>query len=68
MEEESRMVKAVSVKKQGNWLNWEGARQQKCTYFTDWMSHSVPSITFHIKRQINWDGDISNDSRPVKET
>ena len=29
MEEEARMVKAVGMKKQGSWLNWEGVRKVK---------------------------------------
>ena len=29
MEEEARMVKAVGMKKQGSWLNWEGMRKVK---------------------------------------
>ncbi|CAC5407387.1 unnamed protein product [Mytilus coruscus] len=36
MEEESRMVKAVSMKKQGSWLNWEGARQLKLSWNEIW--------------------------------
>ncbi|VDI54010.1 Hypothetical predicted protein [Mytilus galloprovincialis] len=36
MEEESRMVKAVSMKKQRSWLNWEGARQQKLGWNEIW--------------------------------
>ena len=36
MEEESRMVKAASMKKQGSWLNWEGARQQKLGWNEIW--------------------------------
>ncbi|CAC5372773.1 mrp [Mytilus coruscus] len=34
--EVSRMVKAVSMKKQGSWLNWEGTRQLKLGWNEIW--------------------------------
>ncbi|XP_062613999.1 uncharacterized protein LOC134275735 [Saccostrea cucullata] len=36
MEEDSRMVKAVGMKKQGSWVNWENARQGKLGWNDIW--------------------------------
>nr|XP_022314167.1 uncharacterized protein LOC111118822 [Crassostrea virginica] len=36
MEEEARMVKAVGMKKQGRWLNWEGVRPVKLGWNDIW--------------------------------
>ncbi|XP_069118928.1 uncharacterized protein [Argopecten irradians] len=36
MEEQSRMVRATGMKKQGNWLNWEGARLKKLSWNDIW--------------------------------
>lgn len=36
MEEDSRMVKAVGMKKQGSWMNWEAVRQRKVTWNDIW--------------------------------
>ncbi|XP_062585203.1 uncharacterized protein LOC134246874 [Saccostrea cucullata] len=36
MEEDSRMVKAVGMKKQGSWVNWENARQVKLGWNNIW--------------------------------
>ncbi|XP_076109046.1 uncharacterized protein LOC143077044 [Mytilus galloprovincialis] len=36
MEEESRNVKAVGMKQQGSWLNWQGARSRALTWSEIW--------------------------------
>ena len=36
MEEEARMVKAVGMKKEGSWLNWEGVRPVKLGWNDIW--------------------------------
>uniref|UniRef100_A0A8W8MAC2 Uncharacterized protein n=1 Tax=Magallana gigas TaxID=29159 RepID=A0A8W8MAC2_MAGGI len=36
MEGDSRIVKAVGMKKQGSWVNWEAARQRKVTWSDIW--------------------------------
>lgn len=36
MEEDSKMVKAVGMKKQGSLVNWEAVRQRKVTWNDIW--------------------------------
>ncbi|XP_052218246.1 uncharacterized protein LOC127835860 [Dreissena polymorpha] len=40
MEEESRLTRAVTLRKQGKWLNWEGVPQRKLTWNAIWTMES----------------------------
>jgi hypothetical protein len=46
--EEGRHVRAVSMKKQGNWLRWDGARQKKLTWADVWKMESH-KLSFLLK-------------------
>ena len=48
MEEHTRMIRAVGMKKQGSWLNWEGARQRKLTSSDIW-SMEPHRLQFQLK-------------------
>ena len=48
MAEQERMVKAVSMKKQGRWVNWEGVRQKKLTWNDIW-SMEQDRLQFQLK-------------------